>query len=94
MPKKLRLDLKDLKVQSFVTSLEEKTRSRIIGGVQDSIREGCPDPPPGTSMCNTVCNTCFNTCGLSCGGTCASDCTCNTCDTCPWPCSYDCTPLC
>jgi hypothetical protein len=73
MPKKLKLDLEGLKVQSFVTSLENVQKKQVRGGD--------PDPPEsinpaatcdGTTCIVTLCND--NTCAQ----------TCPSCPTCYW----------
>ncbi len=61
MPKKLKLDLNALKVQSFVTSLPDKDKSKIKGG--DVVTKN----PGGTCTCATACLTdCLGTCDINC----------------------------
>jgi hypothetical protein len=65
MQKKLKLNLKDLKIQSFVTSLENGDKTKIkAGGTGDTACEPCQTDPPVTCTCLTciTCITC-NTCG-------------------------------
>ena len=93
MPKKLKLDLKGLKVQSFVTSLDKGEESKIKGGsVVNTVCpvSTCPGAcePPGTPTCDTICGTCE---------TCETCVTCATCPTCYWKvntCAPDCTDGC
>jgi hypothetical protein len=79
MPKKLKLDLNGLRIQSFVTSLEKRDESKIKGGL--TVNTNCPE------TCATDCGTCGTQCG-SCDtctcDTCETNCgTCVTCATCP-----------
>ncbi len=79
MPKKLKLDLKGLKVQSFVTSLDGNEKKNIHGGAT-------AEYTPCVSECDTCDMTCPTydvTCAATCGQTCAT-CTCYTeyCGTC------------
>jgi hypothetical protein len=72
MPKKLKLGLNDLKVQSFVTSLKNEEKSLVKGASDPLCSElDCETTPYGTcetyQTCPTDCNTCV---------------TCNTCNTC------------
>ena len=65
MPKKLKLNLKDLKVQSFITALTDDEKNQFIGGANNN--------SPNTAV-NTYCDcltVCANTCAVSCVGTCA-----------------------
>jgi hypothetical protein len=73
MPKKLRLDLGNLKVQSFVTSLEGDEASKVKAGATNDTMclPGCSDECTDTEVscsCYT-CDTC-DTCALSCPGSC------------------------
>ena len=91
MPKKMKLDLKGLKVQSFVTSLEDGDKTKIKGGVSNTMN--CPDC---TEDCESVtfCGTCGTYC--TCIGTCGGA-TCDTCDSCPATCvpkAQTCDPEC
>lgn len=77
MPKKLKLDLGGLKVQSFVTSLENGDEKKIKGGATLVTCETCEPECPSGGTCLTACGTCntcvtCNTCPASCGGTCDS----------------------
>lgn len=70
MPKKLKL--KGLKVQSFVTTMNNGHKTKVKGGA-DPTNQG------DTWPCNTCDDTC-ETCAASCYGTCDSCVTClNTC---------------
>jgi len=70
MPKKLKLNLKDLRVQSFVTALTDAEKKQFIGGDDSADNNNSPNTARGTYCdCNTVC---ANTCAASCGGTCGS----------------------
>lgn len=76
MPKKLKLDLKNLKVKSFVTSLDGNEKKNIHGGATFD------------SICISECDTCPDICqpsGATCAHSCpATACTCYTdCGTCP-----------
>lgn len=71
MPKKLKLDLNGLKVNSFVTSLGNRDREKIKGGV---------DPTDfGSCSCDGGCQTKYM---LTCPECFSIDHTCETCD-CP-----------
>ncbi len=79
MPKKLKLNLKGLKVQSFVTSLKDEEKTKIRGG--DVLTNSCLQCTETCQGCNTYtdCPTCPE-------GTCVSCETfspCHTCETCP-----------
>ena len=52
MPKKLKLALKDLKVQSFVTSFDEKEKARVKGA-------GATDFCTFYTECDPVCQSQF-----------------------------------
>jgi hypothetical protein len=67
--KKLRLDLNDLKVESFVTTPDQGPPQGTVFG-QDTRTQSCD------SSCTDTCweHTCGNTCGESCGGTCDTGC--------------------
>lgn len=96
MPKKRKLKLSSLKVESFVTNL--KDRSHLVkmkgGAISDT------PIPCGTPNCTDTCETPCGSCD-----TCATECTCGTCVTCetcdcggsgyktchrPWECTLDC----
>ncbi|MCG8454976.1 MAG: pinensin family lanthipeptide [Holophagales bacterium] len=80
--KKLKLDLDDLKVESFETTPEtgEEAKGTVYGYItQDlTICDGCNDPTNQNTCASTCGSTCGNTCGSTCGTTCASTCG-NTC---------------
>ncbi len=81
--KKLKLDLKDLKVESFeAVTLRNIKKGTVAANAP--LTEGCP-PTDGQTCPNTCYNTCANTCANTCGGTCPNNTCANTCpDTC-WP---------
>jgi hypothetical protein len=97
MPKKLKLDLNGLRIQSFVTSLDKRDKSKVRGGITASLN--CPDCTEGcpTQTCYTNCGTC-NTCTCdTCETNCGTCVTCATCPTCYWKvntCAPDCTEIC
>lgn len=67
MKKKLGLNLKGLKVQSFVTSLHDGEKTKIRGGITGSCDTDCGAPicqptGPGTCSCATACGTCITDC--------------------------------
>ncbi len=82
MPKKLKLDLNGLKVQSFVTSVDNSVQKKIKAGISTRpCSETCG--PCYTETCYTECGTCETECGTCATCTCATDCgTCHI--TCPW----------
>lgn len=94
MPKKMKLDLSGLKVQSFVTSLDSGAEKKIKAG---ETLVSCPGPVC-TDTCRATCEATCVTCGDTCAtcDTCAPTCgaTCGTCATC-YPkystCDIDCT---
>ncbi len=71
MPKKLKVDLKDLKVNSFVTSLDDGVKGKVKGGT------GTINP----FICSVSCfESCLGNCPTD---TCETDCgSCVTCATC------------
>lgn len=78
MPKKLKLDLKGLKVNSFVTSLDNRGKGVVMGGRTITII--CTACCGSVGVCPTdvtcvTCDTC-ETCNTDCGscGTCQTDC--------------------
>jgi len=89
MPKKKKLKLGSLKVQSFVTELGDEAK-KAKGGVTANtqcIAGSCLECSEGIcitdfgSDCVGTCNTCLTNCGTC--GTCLTDCgTCETCGTC------------
>jgi hypothetical protein len=64
MLEKMKLNLKDLKVQSFMTSLNNEYKTRVKGGMTDTCMT-CP---------HTQCETC-TTCNVSLCETCPIGCT-------------------
>ena len=84
MRSKLKLNLDDLTVDSFDTTLTEKSKGTVFG-------EQCTCPTactcPGCPTCDASCN---GTCEASCNGTCAGDTCVGTCNSCVESCYYDC----
>ena len=84
--KKLKLDLDDLKVESFETTPEvSNSRGTVVGyGFNTFGRcetfdlltcfEPCETNTCGHTCANTCANTCGSTCGNTCGATCGSTC--------------------
>ena len=83
MRTKLKLNLDDLTVDSFDTTLTEKSKGTVFG-------EQCTCPTactcPGCPTCDASCN---GTCGASYNGTCAGD-TAGVRATAPGKCEYVC----
>lgn len=73
MPKKVKLTISSLKVQSFVTSLDKGKEAMIKGGASNSNCAVCTDYSGCDTCAPTVCNE--NTC--SCAVTCF---TCRSCE--------------
>jgi hypothetical protein len=72
MRTKLTLNLDDLTVDSFDTTVAEKQKGTVFG-------EQCTCPTqctcPGCPTCDASCNgTCGGTCEATCNGTCAATC--------------------
>lgn len=86
MPKKLKLS--DLKVQSFVTSLENDEKKKVQGGatlpISNCAEDTCLECETNYS-CDCPTNyTCYTNCGTCgscapCSGTCNTDCGLTTC---------------
>lgn len=69
--KKIKLDLDDLKVESFDTQPQDASDGEVFG-YQCPTYPGCPtcDATCPSTCPNTCPNTCFNTCsGVGCGET-------------------------
>jgi hypothetical protein len=63
--KKAKLKLEDIKVESFITALDENTANRLIGATDDG--DACATPPSPTCVsCLNTCATCNQTCGVTC----------------------------
>ena len=72
MRSKLRLQLEDLRIDSFVTTPVEKPKGTVFGE-QCTCYTNCTCP--GCPTCDASCNgTCGDTCQASCGGTCDNAC--------------------
>lgn len=93
--KKLKLDLDDLRIDSFDTTpaFGERQRGTVVGAAPETYY-GCNSEGETCDTCRTCNDTCWYTCGVSCGGTCN---TCYTnCGTCPgqWTCDVTCCGSC
>jgi hypothetical protein len=101
--KKLKLDLDDLRVDSFDTT------PAAAAGERGTVHGQYPETYRGCNTDEETCDSCFGSCGDTCGyscngtcGTCAESCngTCNTCYTncgsCPgqWSCDPSCYSCC
>lgn len=74
---KVRLDLDELAVQSFVTTGATNAQRGTVHGAQDCTCQCCDTLDPNA---NTCWDTCANTCWASCYGDCGSgDCGSNDC---------------
>jgi hypothetical protein len=94
--RKLRLQLEDLRIDSFTTTGSQKEKGTVFGE-QCTCQTACTCP--GCPTCDASCNgTCGATCEASCNGTC--DAACDTAGggyTCYWTCTQSaadshCTP--
>jgi hypothetical protein len=63
MKEKAKLKLEDIKVESFITALDENAVNKLIGATDDGDLCGIPDTQPATCTCPTLV-------AASCGGTC------------------------
>ena len=73
--RKLRLQLEDLRIDSFTTTSSQKEKGTVFGE-QCTCQTACSCP--GCPTCDASCNgTCGGTCDASCNGTC--DWSCETC---------------
>lgn len=67
MSKKIKMDLKDLKVQSFVTSLDEEEKSQLKGGLPNTCVTCDLECSFSRWMdCMTEYLSCFQTCMYHC----------------------------
>ncbi len=74
--KKLKLNLDDLKVESFNTSTSEPIKGTVKGNW--TYTNSCGEESDGIVICDTEQATCWNTCDATCFTNCATDCaTCN-----------------
>ena len=81
--RKLRLQLEDLRIESFTTTSSQKEKGTVFGE-QCTCQTACSCP--GCPTCDASCN---GTCGGTCAGTCEASCngTCDySCDTCGGSC--------
>lgn len=84
MRSKLTLNLDDLSVDSFDTTVTEKQKGTVFGEQCTCYTQcTCPGCPTCDASCNGTCYaSCNGTCDVSCNGTCAGTCG-DTCyDTC------------
>jgi hypothetical protein len=79
--RKLRLQLDDLRIDSFDTTQAKKARGTVFGEQCTCYTQcTCPGCPSCDESCNGTCEvSCFDTCAGSCNGTCYK--TCNGCNT-------------
>ncbi len=90
--KKLKLQLEDLRIDSFQTTPAEKPKGTVFGEQCTCYTQcTCPGCPTCDASCNGTCDaSCNGTCGASCNGTCGE-----TYDTCGQSCYYgSCEPTC
>jgi hypothetical protein len=85
--RKLRLEIEDLKVESFDAGAAEARKGTVRGRISIHCDPSSPDTCDGGQTCDgglSCAGGCgasgVNTCGYSCGGTC--DYTCDTCTLC------------
>jgi hypothetical protein len=92
---KLKLQLEDLRIDSFTTTPVEKVKGTVFGE-QCTCYTNCTCP--GCPTCDASCNgTCGGTCAASCNGTCdATACgTCGySCESCGQTCDGSCYATC
>lgn len=98
--KKMKLDLDDLKVESFETTAESQDGEGTVYGYITQDLTQCGDctnflcEPTNNRTCGSTCgptcgNTCGNTCPSTCNNTCGSTCTCGNGVTCLGECNTD-----
>lgn len=81
MPKKLKLDLNGLKVNSFVTSLENNDSKKIKGGVTWTEYVSCSCAGDCPTVYAYTCDTCLTNCEGCNTDTCGySETNCDLCD--------------
>jgi len=62
MKKKIKLEIKDLKVQSFVTNINPEEKKDLKGGAMETLKDLCNG---GTlSQYHSFCHTCEFQCGI------------------------------
>jgi hypothetical protein len=83
--KKLKLNLDDLKVESFQTLPSMNKKGTAHGHLPPSIEEIDTCFGPSCRICPTDL-TCYNTCEATCANTCPDTCA----NTCPATCGYSC----
>lgn len=62
MPKKIKLNLNDLKVQSFVTTLNDWEKNELKGGTTNSWDEDCPQTCMSACITDCAASVCLTTC--------------------------------
>ncbi|HEX5869898.1 MAG TPA: hypothetical protein VFY65_05775 [Longimicrobium sp.] len=88
--RKLRLQLDDLRIDTFDTTAPQRARGTVFGEQCTCWTQCGQNTCPGCPTCDASCN---GTCAGSCNGTCAScDASCN--GTCDWTCDYTCGDSC
>jgi hypothetical protein len=89
---KLKLELDDLRIDSFSTTDVEKPKGTVFGEQCTCWTQcTCPGCPTCDASCNGTCaascyGSCGATCDYSCGGTCDWQCQTNGGDTCDYTC--------
>jgi hypothetical protein len=92
MKKMLRLDLSDLKVKSFVTSLNDEEKKKAYGRGPGFTGTNCLECLPSEPECPSdpsLCGTCQSVCYI-CGSEPEPSCTCPTTDPTPLSCYETC----
>jgi hypothetical protein len=90
--KKLRLQLDDLRIDSFETTAAEKPRGTVFGEQCTCWTQCGQNTCPGCPTCDASCN---GTCAASCANTCAYTCDDASCaGTCGETCDYSCGDTC
>jgi hypothetical protein len=90
---KLKLQLEDLRIDSFDTTPTQKPKGTVFGEQCTCYTNcTCPGCPTCDASCNGTCDAsaCNGTCDASCNGTCGASCD----FTCAWTCDYTCGDSC
>lgn len=76
--RKLRLQLDDLRIDSFDTTHAQQAKGTVFGEQCTCYTQcTCPGCPSCDESCNGTCDvSCFDTCDVSCDGTCYKTCAC------------------
>lgn len=90
--KKLRLQLDDLRIDSFDTTAPQKAKGTVFGEQCTCYTNcTCPGCPTCYQSCNGSCDaSCNGSCGATCDGTCGATCE----DTCYNTCAVSCGATC